>query len=250
MKEEKTSKKPLIINKQKQNRVINLQTETKNQKNELFSNILLKGKLFKAINTHLIFTNKQILSIKNNNINTNSEKQKRKFTSKFPNIFTNDNPNLIKREINNPRFEDFYVTPDELITQNFSKREISNIIANPAYFKINKTPIKSSKILGHLDLKDTIEKEERENKKRFEEKLFKKRKNHKLNLKDFTVTFTNNSITTNRTSFSAGKNHLFGSTEPNSFSHNNIYNNSENDNNKSGHASSPFITCKKRKKKN
>lgn len=131
-----------------------------NKKNGLIEKEILKGKLFKAINSSIIMSKDKV-----DLLNRNYSYDKNVI---FPRIYK--------------RYEDYYITPHEIIEKNFNKKEIKVILSNPSYFKLNQGQFKDKKLLVQTHLKDIINNEEKEKSKGRRRQLIKSRSEKKRNL--------------------------------------------------------------------
>jgi hypothetical protein len=77
------------------------------------------------------------------------------FTQKTTEMFSPKNINFTSR------YEDIYVTPNELIDRNFTKNEINIIKSDPTYFKLNKSPFKNTAVLQNKTLVEILKEEEK-----------------------------------------------------------------------------------------
>ncbi len=77
-------------------------------------------------------------------------------------IITQKNPELLddKRYIVN-RYEDFYVTPEELLKNNFSENDLNIIKSNPDYFMLDKELFGEAEFMQQKRLAETIEEEDK-----------------------------------------------------------------------------------------
>jgi hypothetical protein len=135
---------------------------------------LIKGRMFNRLKNYLILKEQNYdNTYENNDDFTLIQKQKKYFekkkydllSKKKINIITDSNPKLFNTERITRRFEDLYVTPEEFLNKNFTKEEIEIMIKNANYFKLNKEPLKEWDLNINLTLKDSLEKEERDNNK-------------------------------------------------------------------------------------
>ena len=129
-----------------------------NKKNGLIEKEILKGKLFKAINSSIIMSKDKV-----DLLNRNYSYDKNVI---YPRIYK--------------RYEDYYITPHEIIEKNFNEKEIKVILSNPNYFKLNQ--FKDKKLLVQTHLKDIINNEEKERLKGRRRQLVKSRSEKKRNL--------------------------------------------------------------------
>ena len=129
-----------------------------NKKNGLIEKEILKGKLFKAINSSIIMSKDKV-----DLLNRNYSYDKNVI---YPRIYK--------------RYEDYYITPHEIIEKNFNEKEIKVILSNPNYFKLNQ--FKDKKLLVQTHLKDIINNEEKERAKGRRRQLVKSRSEKKRNL--------------------------------------------------------------------
>ena len=129
-----------------------------NKKNGLIEKEILKGKLFKAINSSIIMSKDKV-----DLLNRNYSYDKNVI---YPRIYK--------------RYEDYYITPHEIIEKNFNEKEIKVILSNPNYFKLNQ--FKDNKLLVQTHLKDIINNEEKERAKGRRRQLVKSRSEKKRNL--------------------------------------------------------------------
>ena len=129
-----------------------------NKKNGLIEKEILKGKLFKAINSSIIMSKDKV-----DLLNRNYSYDKNVI---YPRIYK--------------RYEDYYITPHEIIEKNFNEKEIKVILSNPNYFKLNQ--FKDKKLLVQTHLKDIINNEEKERSKGRRRQLGKSRSEKKRNL--------------------------------------------------------------------
>ena len=129
-----------------------------NKKNGLIEKEILKGKLFKAINSSIIMSKDKV-----DLLNRNCSYDKNVI---YPRIYK--------------RYEDYYITPHEIIEKNFNEKEIKVILSNPNYFKLNQ--FKDKKLLVQTHLKDIINNEEKERLKGRRRQLVKSRSEKKRNL--------------------------------------------------------------------
>lgn len=130
------------------------------EKNGLIEKEILKGKLFKAINSSIIMSKDKVELL-----NRNYSYDKNVI---FPRIYK--------------RYEDYYITPHEIIEKNFNEKEIKVILSNPSYFKLNQGQFKDKKLLVQTHLKDIINNEEKEKSKGRRRQLIKSRSEKKRNL--------------------------------------------------------------------
>ena len=131
-----------------------------NKKNGLIEKEILKGKLFKAINSSIIMSKDKV-----DLLNRNYSYDKNVI---YPRIYK--------------RYEDYYITPHEIIEKNFNEKEIKVILSNPNYFKLNQGKFKDKKLLVQTHLKDIINNEEKERSKGRRRQLAKSRSEKKRNL--------------------------------------------------------------------
>ena len=131
-----------------------------NKKNGLIEKEILKGKLFKAINSSIIMSKDKV-----DLLNRNYSYDKNVI---YPRIYK--------------RYEDYYITPHEIIEKNFNEKEIKVILSNPNYFKLNQGKFKDKKLLVQTHLKDIINNEEKERSKGRRRQLVKSRSEKKRNL--------------------------------------------------------------------
>ena len=131
-----------------------------NKKNGLIEKEILKGKLFKAINSSIIMSKDKV-----DLLNRNYSYDKNVI---YPRIYK--------------RYEDYYITPHEIIEKNFNEKEIKVILSNPNYFKLNQGKFKDKKLLVQTHLKDIINNEEKERLKGRRRQLVKSRSEKKRNL--------------------------------------------------------------------
>lgn len=131
-----------------------------NKKNGLIEKEILKGKLFKAINSSIIMSKDKV-----DLLNRNYSYDKNVI---YPRIYK--------------RYEDYYITPHEIIEKNFNEKEIKVILSNPNYFKLNQGKFKDKKLLVQTHLKDIINNEEKERSKGRRRQLGKSRSEKKRNL--------------------------------------------------------------------
>lgn len=131
-----------------------------NKKNGLIEKEILKGKLFKAINSSIIMSKDKV-----DLLNRNYSYDKNVI---FPRIYK--------------RYEDYYITPHEIIEKNFNEKEIKVILSNPSYFRLNQGQFKDKKLLVQTHLKDIINNEEKEKSKGRRRQLIKSRSEKKRNL--------------------------------------------------------------------
>ena len=131
-----------------------------NKKNGLIEKEILKGKLFKAINSSIIMSKDKV-----DLLNRNYSYDKNVI---YPRIYK--------------RYEDYYITPHEIIEKNFNEKEIKVILSNPNYFKLNQGKFKDKKLLVQTHLKDIINNEEKERSKGRRIQLVKSRSEKKRNL--------------------------------------------------------------------
>lgn len=130
------------------------------KKNGLIEKEILKGKLFKAINSSIIMSKDKV-----DLLNRNYSYDKNVI---FPRIYK--------------RYEDYYITPHEIIEKNFNEKEIKVILSNPSYFRLNQGQFKDKKLLVQTHLKDIINNEEKEKSKGRRRQLIKSRSEKKRNL--------------------------------------------------------------------
>ena len=131
-----------------------------NKKNGLIEKEILKGKLFKAINSSIIMSKDKV-----DLLNRNYSYDKNVI---YPRIYK--------------RYEDYYITPHEIIEKNFNEKEIKVILSNPNYFKLNQGKFKDKKLLVQTHLKDIINNEEKERSKGRRRQLVKSISEKKRNL--------------------------------------------------------------------
>lgn len=91
-------------------------------------------------------------------------------------ILTRTNPDLLTRHWYVSRFNDCYITPDELINKNFDEKELNILRSDPNYFKLNKGPFKNTLIMKFTTLTDILKEEDNKNNKN----ITKMTKNHKI----------------------------------------------------------------------
>jgi hypothetical protein len=74
-------------------------------------------------------------------------------------VITQRNPDLLddKKYVN--RYEDKYVTPDELLSRNFSENDLDIIKSNPFYFNLDKE-LFGEEFMQQKKLSQTIEQED------------------------------------------------------------------------------------------
>lgn len=104
---------------------------------------ILKGKLYNMVNSSIIMS-KEKVELLNRNFSYESRQNKNDI---FPKI--------------SHRYEDYYITPGEIIKNNFTEKEAKIILSNPNYFKLNIGKLKDKQLLGSIHLKDTLNKEEK-----------------------------------------------------------------------------------------
>ena len=154
------------------------------------SNHLLKGRLYKAINSNIIMSKELVEEIKEHN-SLQVYKCPKKQTKKFPDIMTNKSPELIKKIKSPDKFEDDYFEPMEIISKKFSKSEIKTIQNHPRFFQTHENSIlkeikefSPKKLAEMINLEDK-EKEEEEEKKFFKKKYNNLKKKRNINLPGF-----------------------------------------------------------------
>ena len=141
----------------------------------LLSNHLLKGRLYKIINSNLIMNKETVEELKTQN-SEKIYKPIKKQTKKYPDIMTNKNPDLIQQIKSPNKFEDDYFEPEEIILKKFSKSEIKTIQNHPKFFQTHENSIlKEIREFSPKNLVEMINYEEKE--KEEEKKLFNKKQN-------------------------------------------------------------------------
>ena len=105
---------------------------------------ILRGKLYNMVNSSIIMS-KEKVELLNRNFSYEARKNKNEII--FPKI--------------SHRYEDYYITPREIIQKNFTEREAKIILSNPNYFKLNIGKLKDKQLLGSIHLKDTLNQEEK-----------------------------------------------------------------------------------------
>ncbi len=142
------------------------------------SNHLLKGRLYKTINSNIIMSKELVEEIKEHN-SLQVYKCPKKQTKKFPDIMTNKSPELIKKIKSPDKFEDDYFEPMEIISKKFSKSEIKTIQNHPRFFQTHENSIlKEIKEFSPKKLAEMINLEDKEKEEEEEKKLFKKKYNN------------------------------------------------------------------------
>jgi hypothetical protein len=126
---------------------------------ELFKKKLLKGKLIKLINQSIIKTSEPTASLSEQSISfksiDNKSSKKRFSVNLHPNLIGNENK---YSTISN----DYYVTPHELVSRNFSPNQIQLISSNPMYFKLPENFLEIE-LFKKRKLIDVLEREEKKN---------------------------------------------------------------------------------------
>ena len=139
------------------------------------ANHLLKGRLYKIINSNLIMNKETVEELKTQN-SEKIYKPIKKQTKKYPDIMTNKNPDLIQQIKSPNKFEDDYFEPEEIILKRFSKSEIKIIQNHPKFFQTHENSIlKEIREFSPKNLVEMINYEEKE--KEEEKKLFNKKQN-------------------------------------------------------------------------
>lgn len=79
-------------------------------------------------------------------------------------IMTQKSPDVLqpKSSAYTSRYEDCFVTPDELIDKNFEKKDILTIKSDPAFFKLNRSPYKDISVLKNTTLLEQLTEEEKQ----------------------------------------------------------------------------------------
>ena len=139
------------------------------------ANHLLKGRLYKIINSNLIMKKETVEELKTQN-SEEIYKPKKKQTKKYPDILTNKNPELIQKTKSPNKFEDDYFEPEEIILKRFSKSEIKIIQNHPKFFQTHENSVlKEIREFSPKSLAEMINYEEKE--KEEEKKLFNNKQN-------------------------------------------------------------------------
>ena len=77
------------------------------------------------------------------------------------NIFTNTNPQVLTPGLHfYTRFFDVFQSPDELLANNFTEKEIYQIRSDPVYFKFSNQDFGDVPFFKRKSLKDTLNEEE------------------------------------------------------------------------------------------
>ncbi len=162
------------------------------------ANHLLKGRLYKIINSNLIMTKETVEELKSQNSEKIYKPIKKKI-KKYPDIMTNKNPDLIKQTKSPNKFEDDYFEPEEIILKRFSKSEIKIIQNHPKFFQTHENNVlKEIREFSPKSLAEMINYEEQE--KEEEKKLFNNKQNRMRKKNIFLLSANNlSNIKTNST---------------------------------------------------
>lgn len=139
-------------------------------KNKKFEKTKIKGKLLNAINNSIIMDKEKVIFLNNHYHFTNEDKVKEKEIIyqnnlrmiKKINVITQKNPELLQPNNLSSRYEDCYLTPQEMLDKNFSVEEQKLIFRDPKFFGLNKEPFKRAKLKMKYNLKDILNQEEKE----------------------------------------------------------------------------------------
>ena len=127
----------------------------------------LRGKLLKLTNKNLLLcetkfnpltytesiTSKRVGDFKNKFKYLNKRNKVGIYTNQFPTILNNDNTFY-------SRFFDNFISPDELLDKNFTKKEIYEILSDPGYFKYG-NKYKNTSFFVKKTLAQTLNEEEK-----------------------------------------------------------------------------------------
>ena len=156
----------VIINNREQNKLFDnekYKTIISKEKEYSFQKIKIRSRLKKLLDNLIVLDkNTQLLYNSENKRIPKSTKNKRPnsniFTSKRTALFSNEQDNIVFR------YEDYSYTPEELLSNNFTKEELKIIANDPKYFMLNKPPFKGINLQSQYSLKAKLEEEDEEKK--------------------------------------------------------------------------------------
>ena len=117
------------------------------------NNIILCEKEFHPRNFTESITHKRIKEFKSRFKNLDSRNKVGIFTNKFPALLNNGNKFYT-------RYFDYFISPDELLNQNFNKEEIFQIKSDPVFFNFG-PHFQNVKFFKRKTLKETLNEEEK-----------------------------------------------------------------------------------------
>jgi hypothetical protein len=85
-------------------------------------------------------------------------------------VITQKNPDLLNEKKYVNRYEDTYVTPDELLSRNFSENDLNIIKSNPTYFMLDaelfgEVFVQQKKLFQTIEEEEMIKKDIKDKKK-------------------------------------------------------------------------------------
>lgn len=139
-------------------------------KSKKFENTKIKGKLLNAINNSIIMPKEKVRLLNNHYHYATEEKEKEKGIiyqnnlrmAKKINVITQKNPELLQPNNLSSRYEDCYLTPQEMLDKKFNIEEQKIIFRDPKFFGLNKEPFKKAKLKMNYNLKDILNQEEKD----------------------------------------------------------------------------------------
>ena len=117
------------------------------------NNIILCEKKFHPRNFTESITHKRVKEFKNRFKNLDVRNKVGIFTNKFPALLNNGNKFYT-------RYFDYFISPDELLNQNFNKEEIFQIKSDPVFFNFGPS-FQNVKFFKRKTLKETLDEEEK-----------------------------------------------------------------------------------------
>ena len=156
----------VIINNREQNKLFDnekYKTIISKEKEYSFQKVKIRSRLKKLLDNLIVLDrNTKLLYNSENRRIPKSTKNKRPnsniFTSKTSSLFSNEQDNIVFR------YEDYSYTPEELLSNNFTKEELKIIANDPKYFMLNKPPFKGINLQSQYSLKAKLEEEDEEKK--------------------------------------------------------------------------------------
>ena len=146
-----------------------LNTENNDNKNSNRINLIkgqLKGKLFKLINNSVLLSDIKFLELKEIIHNDKyslflKKKLRKKNKIKKPFYYAAQQPNLIKSPEKSMKFEDDYLSPNELFKNKFNNNERQMILSFPNFFGLYKNKmLKDLNISSPKNLTEVLNKEQ------------------------------------------------------------------------------------------
>lgn len=134
-----------------------------------FERSKIKGKINKEINSGMVLNDNQLKDLNNRYYDKGTDKEKWNKSSKAKrrlNILTTPHPNLISSEKTASRYQDYYITPKELITRKLSHEELKIVNQDPTYFGFSRLSLKIQKDDCRKRLNEILNEEEQWESKR------------------------------------------------------------------------------------